>query len=181
MKLAFPGTRAASRTISCDPSLAWDILSDYAGWSEWLPLVTTCTVSARETNFARAHVELAGFPGCKVSTECLHTPNSRVLMKSLMGQEPEFILDWTIAAAGPGQSLIAVKCIWVHTPANIKAGLSALNPDGWLTALAAQAASFAGDLSTGPLDPSTLLEIYETEEGLMCWYRGKKYEMKAVS
>ena len=60
MKLAFPGTRAASRTISCDPSLAWDILSDYAGWSEWLPMVTTCTVSARETNFARADVELAG-------------------------------------------------------------------------------------------------------------------------
>ena len=182
MKLAFPSTRAASRSINCDAALLWDILSDYPGWTEWLPLVTLCTVAARETNFARAEVELAAFPGRKVSTECLHTPNSRVLMKSIMGQDPEFVLDWTLTPAGPGQTTVAVKCLWVHTPANFKGGMGAMNPDRWLKALAAQAASYAGDIATGPQDPSTLLEIYEAEDGgLICWYRGKKYEMKAVS
>jgi ribosome-associated toxin RatA of RatAB toxin-antitoxin module len=182
VKLAFPATRTASRTLGTDPALLWDILSDYAGWTEWLPLVSASTVTARESNFARVDVELAAFPGRKISTEALHTPNSRVLMKSIRGEDPEFILDWTLTPAGPGQTTVAVKCIWVHTPANFKAGVSALNPDLWLSALANQAASYTADPATGPQDPSTLLEIYETEgEGLICWYRGKKYEMKAVS
>lgn len=181
MRLAIPRTRGASLTIGCDPSLAWDILSDYTGWPEWLPLVTQCTQKGRETNFALADLELAPFPGRKVAVECVHAPTSRVLVKSMIGEDPEFVVDWTVAPAGPGQSLVSVKCTWVHTPATLKAGLSALNPDRWLTALAAQAASFAGDLMTGPADASTILEIYETENGLICWYKGTKYEMKAVS
>lgn len=181
MRVAVPRTSTASSTIACDPSLAWDILSDYAAWPDWLPLVTRATQLARETNFALVDMELAAFPGRKVSTECLHAPNAKVLVKSLMGQDPEFVLDWTIAPAGPGQALVTAKCTWLHTPANLRAAMSALNPQRWLSALASQASSFAGDFNTGPTDPSTILEIYETEEGLICWYRGKKYEMKAVS
>lgn len=190
MKLAFPATRAASRTIGCDPSLAWDILSDYVNWPEWLPLVTKATQMARETNFALLELELTAFPGrkvTKVTAECVHAPNAKVLVKSIMGQDPEFVLDWTVAPAGTGQALVSVKCTWVHTPGTIVAARSALNPDLWLNALAAQAASFAddvttaGDMTTGPTDPATLLEIYETDAGLICWYRGKKYQMTAVS
>ena len=180
MKLAFPRTVEATKTIACDPALAWDILSEYATWTEWLPLVTKSAQLARETNFARVELELAAFPGKKISVECVHAPNSRVLMQSLMGQDPEFVLDWSIAPEGEGKSKVTVKCNWIHTPANFRGAMGALNPEGWLSALASQAASFAGDFNAGPTDPATLLEIYETEEGLVCWYRGKKYEMKAV-
>ena len=181
MKLAIPNTLEASKNIPCDPALAWDILSDYPAWAEWLPLVTKSTQLARETNFALVDLELAPFPARRVSVECLHAPNSKVLVKSLMGQDPEFILDWIIAPAGDGQSKVTVKCTWVHTPSNFRKAMGALNPERWLNALASQAASFAGDFNSGPADPSTILEIYETGQGLICWYRGKKYEMKAVS
>lgn len=181
MKLAFPRTRTASRTLPFDPALAWDILSDYAAWPEWFPLVTQATQTAREMNFASLQLELAPFPGRKVAVECLHAPNSKVLAKSLSGQDPDFILDWTIAPAGSGESQVTVKCIWVHTPANFKAAMTALDPGAWLDALASHASSFAADLASGSPDPSTILEIYETETGLVCWYRGNKYEMKAVS
>jgi uncharacterized protein YndB with AHSA1/START domain len=180
MKLAFPAKVEATRTIACDAALAWDILSDYPAWAEWLPLVTKVTQAARETNFARVELELAAFPDRKIAAESVHAPNTRVLVQSLMGQDPEFVLDWSIAPEGEGQAKVTVKCSWLHTPSNFRAGMGALNPEGWLTALAAHAASFAGDFTTGPTDPATLLEIYETEEGLVCWYRGKKYEMKAV-
>jgi hypothetical protein len=180
-RIAVPRTLLASKTISCDPSLAWDILSDYAAWTEWFPLVTKSSQLARETNFALVDLELAAFPGRRVSVECIHAPNSKVLVKSLIGQDPEFVLDWTISPAGEGQAQVQVKCAWLHTPSNFRAALSVLNPERWLAALSSQAASFAGDFTTGPADPSTILEIYETEQGLICWYRGKKYEMKAVS
>ena len=121
MKLAFPATRAASRTIGCDPSLAWDILSDYANWPEWLPLVTKTAQMARETNFALLELELTAFPGRKVTAECVHAPNAKVLVKSIMGQDPEFVLDWTVAPAGTGQALVSVKGTWVHTPGTIAA------------------------------------------------------------
>src|SRR5437660_359879 len=112
MRFAFPRTLAASRTIACDPALAWDILSEYSAWTEWLPLVTKSTPLARETNFALLDLELAPFPGRKIAVECLHAPNSKVLMKSLIGQDPEFVLDWTIAPEGESQSKVAVKCTW---------------------------------------------------------------------
>jgi hypothetical protein len=181
MKLALPRRRVASRTIDCDSALAWDILSDYTAWPEWLPLVSQATQLAREANFAHVDVELRPFRGRKVSIECMHAPNSRDLVKSLAGQDPEFILDWTLAAAGAAQTLVTVKCIWVHTPSNVKATLRSLNPERWLDGLASQASSFAGDFTAGPSDPSTVMEIHETEEGLICWFKGKKYEMKAVS
>jgi len=181
MKLELPRRRTASRTIGCDASLAWHILSDYSAWPEWFPLVTRATQLARETNFALVDVELAPFPGRRVSIECLHAPNARVLAKSLIGQDPDFVLDWTIGLAPSGQTLVTVKCTWVHTPSNFTAAMGALDPEGWLNALATQVSSFAGDLAAGPADPSTILEIYETEDGLVCWYRGNKYEMKAVS
>ena len=180
MKIELPSRRALSRNISCDPSLVWDILTDYTAWPEWFPLVTQAKQRARETNFALIDMELAPFPGRKVAIECAHAPHTRVLAKSMIGQDPDFILDWTIAPASPGESLVTVKCIWIHTPANFQAR-SALNPDLWLNALATQAASFAADLATGPADPSTILEIFENEGGLICWYKGTKYEMKAVS
>ena len=180
MRLAFSRTREASGTIPCDASLAWEILSDYPAWTEWFPLATKSAQLARETNFALVDLELAPFPGRKISVECLHAPHSKVLMKSLMGQDPEFVLDWTIAPAGDGQSRVTVKCSWVFTAANFWASAGAVNPRRWLNALAAQAASFAGDFEKGPSDPATLLEIYETDDGLVCWYRGKKYVMKAA-
>lgn len=181
MRIALPRSRTASRTLACDAALAWDILADYSTWAEWLPLVTRSTEVARETNFARVEVELAVFPGRKISVECAHAPNSKVLVKSMIGQDPEFVLDWTIVASGAGQTVVTVKCTWVHTPSSFKAASSALDAERWLVALAAQADSFAGDFDAGPPDPSTIFEIYETGDGLICWFRGRKYEMKAVS
>jgi hypothetical protein len=157
-----------SREISCDPSLAWDILSDYATWTQWMPKVNKSLQTAREANFARVELEIAGR---SMPAECIHTADSKVLVKSRSGQMPEFVLDWSISPGGEGRTLIAVKCT----------GLPALKPERLLDAFSARAAGFASDPNTGPTDPATILEIYETEQGLMCWYRGKKYEMKAVS
>ena len=181
MRLALPQSRAASQTLPADPILLWDILTEYSTWAEWLPLVTRSEETARENHFARASFDLAVLPGRPVKVECAHAPNTKVLVKSMIGQAPEFILDWTLAPAGPGQTMVTVRCTWIHTPATFKAGAAALKVERWLGALAAQAESFAGDLNAGPPDPSTIFEVHETDEGLICWFRGKKYEMKAVS
>ncbi len=135
MKLRLPSRRALSRHIPCEPSLVWETLTDYAAWPEWFPLVTQATPRARETNFALVDMELAPFPGRTVVIECAHAPHTRVLAKSMIGQDPDFILDWTIDPAGPGESRVTVKCIWIHTPSNFQAR-NALNPDLWLSALA---------------------------------------------
>jgi hypothetical protein len=133
-----------------------------------MPSVNKSVQTAREANFARVELEVAGRT---ILAECIHTPNSKVLMKSRIGQTPEFVLDWTTSAGGEGRTLVEVKCT----------GMRALKPERLLDAFAARSARFASDPQTGPTDPATILEIYETEQGLMCWYRGKKYEMKPVS
>lgn len=176
MKLEFPAQRTVTRTLDCDAALAWDILTDYAAWPEWLPLIAQATERARETNFALLEVELTPFPGRKVQIECAHAPNTRVLAKSTIGQNPEFIMDWNIVPQGSGKSHVSVKCSWLHTPANVL-GAMKVNPEAWLKGLAAQVESYSADPGTGPTDPAVMLEIYETEAGLVCWYRGKKYLM----
>ena len=55
--------RTSSSSISAKPSLAYQIVSDYAAYADWLPGLKSSRLLARESNFAIVELEFRANPG----------------------------------------------------------------------------------------------------------------------
>ena len=167
-RLAF--RRKSTIALLCEPSVAYEVLSDYGTYVEWMPAVRTSHVMSRETNFAIADVEFATTPAQKITLECLHAPTQMVIARSLSGHATTLRMEWRITAAGPGECRVSLA---LTGPVYFLR----VSPSRLLRALKAQVATFASNVPAGEV----LIEITEGEQGLMCTYRGKKYKMEAVA
>jgi len=169
--------RSGSAAVPCEPALVYEILSDYGNYAQWLPGLKTSQLLAHESNFAIAELEFHAQPGQKMAIECIHAPNQMVVARTLEGNEPHLKIEWNISPADGGRSQVKVK---VETPLNLafltSKFRSALDPGRMLAALTGVAAGYG----EGPAGDK-VIEIVETEDGLICWYRGTKYQMKATS
>jgi ribosome-associated toxin RatA of RatAB toxin-antitoxin module len=169
--------RAASATLSGSPGLVYEVVSDYASYAQWLPGISSSQVLAQETNFAITELEFRALPGKKVTVECIHAPTSMVVARSLSGNSPAFKLEWNIAPAATGQSLVTLKMERAIASAMFVGSLrNLLEPR---TALAALGGALSG-YGEGPTGEK-VFEIIKNDDGLVCWYQGTKYEMKAIS
>src|SRR5579872_2799412 len=101
--------RHASRTVPCEAALAYELLSDYAAYEQWMPGVKSSKVLAQETNFAIAELEFIARPGEKMTVECLHAPRQTVIARTLTGNKPAFKLAWDIAPTESGEALVTVR------------------------------------------------------------------------
>lgn len=169
--------RHASITVPCEAALAYEILSDYAGYEQWMPGVKSSKVLAQETNFAIAELEFIAHPGAKMTVECLHAPRQTVIARTLTGHKPAFKLAWEIAPTSSGESQVTVN-MEGHIRLLFRMGWSSIfaDPHKGLESLIDLVATY-GDSPTG----DKVIEISETEDGLVCSYRGTKYQMKAIS
>ena len=171
-------TRRASLALGCEPGVAYDVLSDYATYIDWLPGIKSSSVLARETNFAVTEIEYSAWPAHKFTLECIHAPTQMVIARSLLGHPQKIRLEWKITSPSPGESLVTltVSCP-VYFPLLLGGYGTFLSPARMLKALKAQAATFGSSLPAGDV----LIEITDGEEGLMCTYKGKKYKMEAAN
>jgi len=169
--------RTATATVSVKPSLVYEIVSDYAAYSRWLPGLKSSRLLAEEGNFAIVELEFAANPGVQLTVECIHAPTSMVVLRSLTGNRPRVEIRWAIAAAGSGEAQVTLK---IEGPVShaLRPGKyrGFFDPDRGLAALQGVLAS-AGEGPAG----EKIIEITETEEGLFCLYRGTRYRMEAGS
>ena len=165
-------TKRSSILIPCDPTLVYEILTDYDTYSEWMPSVTRSKLLAKEGDLAIAEFESVAPTKDLFVVEGIHTKNKMVLWRIIRGKIPISEIQWDIEPAEERQTRVALsfeaKTIWSQFLPNI------IKPARYLKALQSHISAFLPDVLTDE-DGEKILEIAETSEGLMCWIRGKKY------
>jgi ribosome-associated toxin RatA of RatAB toxin-antitoxin module len=170
--------RRASITLACEPVVAYDVLSDYATYVDWMPGVASSAVLARETNFAIAEIEFNASPAHKFTLECIHAPTQMVLARSLTGHAFKLGMEWKITPAATGECNVTLTVAGpVYFSVLIGGYAKFMSPSATLRALRNQVSTFASAMPAGEV----LIEIAESEEGLICTYKGKKYKMEPAS
>lgn len=169
--------KRSSQTIAADPALLYEILTDYEALSEWLPHVAKSRLLASEGDLALAELNLGDEKSTRCAMECVHSKDRAVVWQPVEDQVAVTQFQWELEPAAEGKCLVtAVAEKPMCLPRHSSAAGSFLEPEACLAALKNQAALFVQDefLAEGC---EKILEIMETESGLVCWLRGKKYRL----
>ena len=167
----------ASGDLPCAAEIAYEILTDYDSYQEWMPGVTQGALLAKEGELAIASLDFGSGSEKHVSLECIHTTNRGVLSRAIEGETLVKSFDWAIEPSGAGCRVTVVVEAPVHL--GVSAGAALPSPKKILDGLASYASSYADPGAVA--DGDTLIEIIETERGLACWFNGRQYEMKPVA
>ena len=169
-------TNKASIVLPCESSLPYEILTDYDNYNEWMPLVTKSKLLAKEGDLAIAEFEVTQPGKDKYALECIHTRNKMVLTRRISGKLPIHQFEWLIHAEGENRCSVTLtiqaKSGWHRL---VPASRSLLNASRCLKALQTQVSVFSPNLAVTDQEGEKIIELAETEQGLVCWIRGKKY------
>jgi ribosome-associated toxin RatA of RatAB toxin-antitoxin module len=168
-------TRSASAVIPCEASLIYEILTDYDAYSDWLPTVAQSKLLAREGDLAIAEFDLASPKGDKYTFECIHTRNKMVLTRRISGKAPVTQVEWKLQAEGNQSTRVTIELQGHGFMPAMPSYRRFADGSGWLKSLQAEAASASPGISVESEGGELIVEIAETEEGLFCWLKGKKY------
>jgi len=171
-------TKKASVALPCESSLPYEILTDYDTYFEWMPHVSKSKLLAKEGDLAIAEFDMTMPQGEKFAVECIHTKNKMVMTRKISGKIPVWQYEWIIQPAGEKQCNVTLtiqgKTSWHRLVPHYRSLISASK---CIAALQAQVASYSPDLAVADQGGEKLIEIAETEQGLVCWLRGKKYNL----
>ncbi len=169
-------TNKASIVFPCESSLPYEVLTDYDGYCEWMPFVLTSKLLAKEGDLAIAEFEMIRPSKEKFALECIHTRNKMVLTRTISGKLPVSQFEWIIKASGDKQCEVTLT---IHAKANwhrlVPAYRIFMNASKCLGALQSQISCFCPDIAIPDGQGERIIELAETEQGLVCWIRGKKY------
>lgn len=173
-------TRQATGILPCDEGLLYEVLTDYDSYSEWMPFVAKSKLLAREGDLAIVEFDVTTPRHHKLLIECIHTKNKMVLGRPIGGGVFVTRIQWDIEPAEQGQSSVKLTIqggsIWHWVfPANWKL----VNARGCLDALRSYISLVLPDLGVPDKEGEKILELVETDEGLVLWFRGRKYTLKA--
>lgn len=172
-------TKTASGSIAADPALVYEILTDYDAYSEWIPAMSYSKLLAREGDLAIAEFQLTRPHRAKFAVECIHTKNKEVLTRTISGEVPLAQVHWTLQPAEPGHTQVQLKVDAKRSWKRLLPGYwKFINLPACLKALQSQTSAYSADFAVADPGGEKILEIAETPEGLVCWYRGKKYTLK---
>lgn len=178
----FSWNRKASLSFDCSASLLYDVLTDYDGYAEWLPRVAQSKMLAREGDLSLAEFEVSLPPKKRFVIECVHTRNKMVLWRTIGEEIPVWQVEWTIAGAGENSAEVTLVVSGRFQRNSLLPKYRRfLNPKQCLKALHAQVSVYMPELSVTDEDGEKILELVETENGVICWIRGKKYVLKPES
>lgn len=182
MSLTTP-TRRSTVNAACDAGLVYDVLTDYESYAEWLPMVVQSKTLAREGDLAIAEFELSTPQKDKFHFECIHTRNKMVLWRTLGGRLPIAQVEWTIAGAGSSCEVTLAVTGKLHWGQFLPGASGFLKPRQCTKALQSQLATFMPESTTPDLAirneaGERILELAETEDGVICWIRGRKYVLQ---
>ena len=107
--------RSATSVVSAKPALVYEIVSDYAGYQQWMPGLASTHLLAQESNFGIAEFEFEANPGPKLTLECIHAPTSMVVLRSLSGNKPIIKMEWSIKP-DPSGAQVTLKVEGPITP-----------------------------------------------------------------
>ncbi len=177
---AFHRKIQANAEIACSPALIYEILTDYDSYKDWMPKVRGSALLAKAGELAIARLDLAP-PGEEyASLECVHTVNRSVLSRIIEGQLELRSLEWNLEPAGNDHCRVTLV-LEGQTKLPVGAGSrDLLNADAILAALKGYAGAFMPNLVIDGVQGEVTLEIFETENGLTCWFNGQEYEMRPV-
>jgi len=175
-------TKKASVVLPCDPGLVYEILTDYDSYVEWMPLVAHSKLLAREGDLAIAEFILMRPRQDRFVVECIHTRLQMVLTRIISGKLPVTQFEWVIAPAEEGRCEVTLT---IERKTNWRWFVPAyrvfMNAAKCLHALQARISAFLPELVLAEDDGEKILELFETEEGMVCWIRGKKYALKPTA
>ena len=185
MSLTTP-TRRSSVSVPCDAGLVYDVLTDYESYAEWLPMVVASKTLAREGDLAIAEFELSTRHKDKFDFECIHTRNKMVLWRTLGGRLPIAQAEWTISGAGNACEVTLAVTGKIHWGQFLPGARDFLKPSQCVRALHSQLSTYmpdsgAPDLAIRNEAGEKILELAETEDGVICWIRGKKYVLQPAA
>jgi len=171
-------TKKASISLPCAASLPYEILTDYDTYNEWMPHVTQSKLLAKEGDLAIAEFEITRPVKEKFALECIHTRNKMVLTRTISGKIPASQFEWIIQADGEKKCQVTLtiqgKANWHRLVPSYR---SFMNASKCLDALQSQVSAFSPDLAVSDQGGEKIIELAETEQGLVCWIRGKKYNL----
>jgi ribosome-associated toxin RatA of RatAB toxin-antitoxin module len=167
-------TKQLSDTVAADPGVIYDILCDYDSYAEWMPLIGSGKLLAIEGDLAIAEFGVTDPKGSVLQVECIHDRDRRVKTRRINGELPFQSMTWDIESAGSGSKVtLSIECEW--SAKWLTPNYSSV-PKNAMAGLKRQAAAAVVSVQ-GP-GGDTLLEVMETEEGLVCVLNGKKYVMR---
>ncbi len=181
MKL-FAFRKQATVLVPGEPSLIYEVLTDYDNYFEWMPNVTQSKLLAKESDLALAELQVVGLREEKVVLECIHSKNRMVIGRTITVTIPSARLEWEIAAGEAGQCRVTLTIEgepdwrWLLP---LYRGL--LNAPELLKALRSYLSAFLPELALSDQSGQKVLEILETSEGLIVWVRGRKYTLQATA
>ncbi|HWC95869.1 MAG TPA: SRPBCC family protein [Candidatus Sulfopaludibacter sp.] len=168
--------------IPGDAALLYEVLTDYARLPEWLPQVTAAKLLAREGDLVLAELELAGGEATRVSMECIHSKDKEVSWLPVEEEIPITGIQWGLEPAAGGQCSVSLR---VERPVSVarfsSAWRSLMEPAECLEALKNHVEIFLPDGILAQSGCERVLEIVETDQGMICWLRGRKYKMVPVT
>ncbi len=171
----------AEATLACEPSLVFEILTDYDSWCEWVPAVNKSKLLAKEGDLALAEVEVTRPFADKLDFECIHDKNRSVLLRLISGEIPIAKVEWTIAAAGPKECRVTVVLEGKPNPhwllPSYRKLLGAAN---YIGALKGQVAAYGTEVSVAGEGGEVILDLMDTPDGLVLVYRGQKYLLQPI-
>ncbi|MBI3934228.1 MAG: SRPBCC family protein [Acidobacteria bacterium] len=175
-------TKRSTALLRCDPGLLYEILTDYDNYAEWLPRLSQSKSLATEGDLAIAEFHLSNPQKDRWVVECIHTRNRMVLWRTIEGKVPVTQVEWTIDSAADGQSRVNLAVERRFQWSNWFAGAGKfLNPPAALKSLLGQVSSYLPEIAIADAEGEKILELTETEQGVVCWIRGKKYILKEES
>ena len=169
--------RAPREVFPCEVRAIYEVLTDYDSYSEWMPFITTSRLLAKEGSLAITEFELVHPRQDSIVMEWIQTTNKGVLGRIIGGKAPISEIEWAIEPAHSGHSAVTVtikrKMNWRWLG---PAYWTFMNPGRCLHALQSRISVTLPDLASDK-DAETILELWETENGFVCWIRGKKYNL----
>jgi hypothetical protein len=101
-----------------------------------------------------------------------------VLTRKISGRVPVWQYEWIIQPAGDKQCTVTLtiqgKTGWHRLVPHYRNLISASK---CIAALQSQVSAFSPDLAIADQGGEKIIELAETEQGLVCWIRGKKYNL----
>jgi len=170
-------SKQSASVIPGDPALLYEILTDYEHLGEWMPRIAGGKLLAREGDLVLAELELKGRESSRFSMECIHSKDKMVVWRPIENKISAAEVRWEIVSTPEGRcrvSLAVDRRFSLARLASFRSGL--MNPGECLRALARQVSMFLPDAAPDT-EGERILEITETQQGLACWIRGKKYKL----
>jgi hypothetical protein len=175
--MVLPSRSSSSTVIPWPENLVYETLIGYNNWSQWLPSMKSSRLLMKEDTLAI--VEL-GFdvPGEEtLMMESIHTLNKVVLGRVIEGSSPAREIRWDLEPAGSGGTKVTLSMKrHIRRYLSRPAYWPILNPALCLGALR----TWMAEANPGPeisKAGENLFELWETDEGLVCWIRGRKYAL----